>query len=1050
MSPTSPEPCQRCGLPLPEKANFCPNCGAPVSLAPPAERRVVTVVFVDLASSTELAGRLDPERYRDVLAAFHGMVQDEISWLGGQAETFIGDAVLGVFGVPTSHDDDAVRAIRASLDIVEEAEELGKRLGLPVPMRVRIGVNTGRVAVGGATDRNIVIGVEVNAGARLQQAAEPGQILIGATTHLLAQTAVEFGDVKTVPAKGFEDELVAWPVVRLSSKSIRSTIRMVNRRRELALLHDTFERVKARERAHLVTLLGEPGIGKSRIVTEFRRRLPDGVQVLSGRSSVFEEEVTFWPIAQMVYRLIGEERGAPTEEVLASLREHVDGWVGPDDGDRDRAARRLGIALGLVEEDEEHRYRAAEVRRGVLSMLEGIAKAGEPLVLVFEDLHEADPLLLDLLEQLVKDARKVPLMVICVARWEFLEARPGWAGGIADAVTLWVEPLSHGHAVQLATEAGDLSRADAERVAVHSGGNPFFIVEITGMLMREEGSLPPAGPAPTFRLLPPTVQAVIAARIDALSPAARELVRRASVFPRGYFGLDELAIIVDPATTLLEEAADEELLIPDEDRPSRWRFRSDVLRDVAYESLAKRERQRLHLRVANKLSEPERAERFPRTIAFHLEQAARASLDLNPRDRSVADRAITALETAGDLDRRRMRSRAAADLYQRALSLSGPEEGWGVREAWLLSKLGETEYWLGEFDSAQGSLERALALAEDGSDQVTAHACRYLADITLTIRGDGAQAAALFERSLVASRRLNDPYVLARTLLMAGWVPFWQNQLELAQTMFREALDVALSNPRRDHWAEARAMVGLASVISPMGDEREALAVAREALAIGQEADQEFTMAIARQTVAASLRRLMHLDDALADADAAVTTLRELGARWELAGALGERGSVHRLAGRLDEAETDLREAFALCLDLRERALITWTASELARTLALRGEGQAAREILEHPGARSAETEPGSRTALLVAELTVALAAGDTDAAATHAQAAIAAEAGPRGVPNALAAQRYLAGHLFGAEAAGGAELLAESEERLRRNGWLASIAEVDALAHLA
>ena len=1017
-----------------------------MAIALPAERRVVTVVFVDLASSTELAGLLDPERYRDVLAAFHGMVQEEIAWLGGQTETFIGDAVLGVFGVPTSHADDAVRAIRSAIDIVGEAEGLGKRLGLPVPMQVRVGVNTGQVAVGGATDRNIVIGVEVNAGARLQQAAEPGQILAGATTHQLAHTAVEFEEVRMIAAKGFEGELVAWPVVRLSSKSIRSTIRLINRRRELTLLQDTFERVKARERSHLVTLLGEPGIGKSRIVSEFLRRLPDDVQVLNGRSSAFEEEVTFGPMTQMVHRQIGAERGAPIEQVLERLRDHVSDWVEPDEVER--AVRRLGIVLGLSEEDEEHRYRAAEVRGGVLSMLTGLAKDG-PLVLVFEDLQEADPLLLDLLEQLVKEARRLPLMVICVARWEFLEDRPGWAGGVADAVTLWVEPLSHAHAIDLATEAGDLSRADAERVAQHSGGNPFFIVEITGMLLREERSVPPAGPAPTARLLPPTVQAVIAARIDGLSPAARELVRRASVFPRGQFSLDELAVIVDPAKVLLDEAAQEELLIADEDRPSIWRFRSDVLRDVAYESLAKRERQRLHLRVANRLGEPDRVERFPRTIAFHLEQAAHAAIDLNPRDRSVAERAITALEAAGDLDRRRMRSRAAGDLYERALALGGPEDP-DARQAWLLSKLGETRYWLGEFDDAQGSLQRALEIGGETSDQVTAHACRYLADITLTVRGDGALAAALFDRSLVASRRLGDPYVLARTLLMAAWVPFWQNDLGPAEAMFREALDVALSNARRDPWAEARAMVGLAAVISPRGDEREALVIARDALAIGEDANQEFTVAIAHQAIAGSLRRLMRLEDARENADAAVATLRELGARWELAGTLGERGAIHRVAGRLEDAETDLREAFLLCLDLRERALVTWTASELARTLALRGEVAAAREVLDNPVARSAEGEPGSRTSLHVAEATIAVAAGDPASAAAHVRSAISAESGSLGVPNALASLRYLAGRLFGADAAGGQGEFREAEEQLRRNGWLSSIAEAEAVQHLA
>jgi len=285
---------------------------------------------------------------------------------------------------------------------------------------------------------------------------------------------------------------------------------------------------------------------------------------------------------------------------------------------------------------------------------------------------------------------------------------------------------------------------------------------------------------------------------------------------------------------------------------------------------------------------------------------------------------------------------------------------------------------------------------------------------------------------------------------MAGWVPFWQNELEPAKAMFREALDVALSNPRRDPWAEARAMVGLAAVISPTGDEREALTIAREALAIGEEAGQEFTVAIARQTIAGSLRRLMELEDASTNADVAVTTLRELGARWELAGALGERGSIHRVAGRLEEAETDLREAFLLCLDLRERALITWTASELARTLALQGDVAAAREVLDNPDAMLAETEPGSSAALSIAEVTIAVAAGDMETAARHAQTVIAAGSDSGKVSNTLAAQRYLAGKLFGADAAGGRDVLREAEEQLRRNGWLSTPAEVEAIQHRA
>ena len=1044
--PIGLETCRRCGEIVPAGANFCPNCGAPIGVPAASERRVVTVVFADLAGSTELAAMLDPERFRDVLAAFHGMVTDEITALGGRAEGFIGDAVLGVFGVPMLHDDDAERGVRAGLAIAQRAGRIGARLELPVPVHVRVGVNTGPVAVGSPSDRNIVIGAEVNIGARLQQAALPGEVLVGERTRLLVGDAIEFGERRMIEAKGFEEAMAAWPAIGVVGPQTRRSISLVNRRRELALLTDTFERARVRERAHLVTLLGEPGIGKTRVVEEFLAGLPEGVRVLAGRSSVFEEEVTFWPLAQMVYREIGTDRGASDDEVHDRLRVFVREWVEPDDVDE--AARRLAMALGVDSDREEQRYHAAEVRRGMLSVLTGLASRG-PVVLVFEDLQEADPVLLDLIEQLVKEARKVPLMVLCVARWEFLEQRPSWAGGIADNVTLWVEPLTLGHAAELAMEAGGLRHDDAERVAQHAGGNPFFIVEIVGMLRREERDLPPWGPAPSGRLLPPTVQAVIAARIDQLSPAARELVRRAAVFPRGRFDLEELSLLVEPRQELLDEAEDDELLMHDEDRPGVWRFGSDVLRDVAYDSLAKRERQRLHLRVANKLSEDEQADRFPRTVAFHLEQAAQAALDLNPGDRTLAERAVDALAHAGHIARRRIESRAAADMYERALVMAGPDERWGDREAWILSVLGEARYWLGEFDAAESALRRALALGGDSSDKVSAHASRFLADITLTIHGDGPLAAALFERSLQAARRLGEPHVLARTLLMAGWVPFWTNDLPTAEAMFREALDAARSAEGGDPWGESRALVGIANVISPAGDEEEALRVALEALAVGEDAGQAFTAAVAHETVAASLRRLMRLDEGLEHAEAAIRTFRELGARWELAGALGDRGSIYRLAGRLEEAETDLREAFVLCRDLQERALVTWTAAELARILATRGDPSSARQVLTDPTARLADNEPGSSTALLTAECLVALVEGDEATARAKATTAIDTERGPGGVANVWAAQVWWAGRLFGAGPAGGEDAMSEARELLERHHWLQALREPDLASDL-
>lgn len=1007
-----------------------------------SERRVVTVVFADLAGSTELAAMLDPERFRDVLAAFHGMVSDEITALGGRAEGFIGDAVLGVFGMPVSHDDDAERGVRAGLAIVDRAGRIGARLELPVPVGVRVGVNTGPVAVGTPTDRNIVIGAEVNIGARLQQAALPGEVLMGERTRLLVGDSIELGERRSIEAKGFDAAMPAWQALGAVGPQTRRSISLINRRREMALLADTFERVRVRERAHLVTLLGEPGIGKTRVVEEFLAGLSEGVRVLVGRSSVFEEEVTFWPLAQMVYREIGTDRGAPADLVHERLRSFVGEWVDP--GGVDEAARRLAMALGIDPEDaddEDQRYHAAEVRRGLLSLLAGIASRG-PVVLVFEDLHEADPVLLDLIEQLIKEARKVPLLVLCVARWEFLEQRPTWGGGIADNVTMWVEQLTPGHAAELAMEAGGLRFDDAERVAQHAGGNPFFIMEIVGMLRREERDLPPWGPAPSGRLLPATVQAVIAARIDQLSPPARELVRRASIFPQGRFDLEELSLLVDPRAELLDEAEDDELLTRDEDRPGVWRFGSDVLRDVAYDSLAKRERQRLHLRVANKLADADQTDRYPRTVAFHLEQAAQAALDLNPGDRTLAERAVEGLAHAGDIARRRIESHSAADLYERALVMAGSDDRWGDREAWILSVLGEARYWLGEFDAASSALRRALALAGESSDRVCAHASRFLADITLTIGGDAEGASAMFERSLEAARRVGDSRVLARTLLMAAWVPYWANDMATAEAMFREALDVARSADERDAWAESRALVGIASVISPIADEAEALRVALEALAIGQDAGQAFTAAVAGETVASSLRRLLRLDEALEHAEAAIHTFRELGARWELASALGNRGSIHRMAGRLEDAETDLREAFVLCRDLRERALVTSVAAELARIVAAQGDPSAARQMLADPSTQLAEGDASASSVLLTAECVVALVEGDEATAGAKARLAIETEAGPGGALNMHAAQVWWAARLFGADKAGGDEVMLEARATLERHHWMQALRE--------
>jgi tetratricopeptide (TPR) repeat protein len=347
---------------------------------------------------------------------------------------------------------------------------------------------------------------------------------------------------------------------------------------------------------------------------------------------------------------------------------------------------------------------------------------------------------------------------------------------------------------------------------------------------------------------------------------------------------------------------------------------------------------------------------------------------------------------------------------------------------------------MGEFAAAELSLQRALELDGD-SVLIRAHALRYLADISLTIHGDYERAAPLFERSLAASRELGNPIVLARTLLMAGWVPYWRNDLDRARAMFEEALEVALGNPEGDAWAEARALVGLSSITSPVGDEEHSLDLAQRALDIGRRSGDAFTTAVAQETVANSLRRMWRLDDALEHADAAIRTFRELGARWELASALGDRGLIRRLMSEPGEAEPDLREAFRLCRDLNERALVSWTASELARILVAKGEAAGARQVLNDPAARLAAAEPGSVASMLAAETVLALAEGDRETALDKAVRALEQER-VQAWPNQVAAQVWWIGRLFGPEPAGGEDEVERARLLLEGNHWVQALKE--------
>jgi class 3 adenylate cyclase/tetratricopeptide (TPR) repeat protein len=1013
---------------LPGDVRFCPNCGFPAGSPAADERKVVSVVFADLVGSTRLSRLIDPERYREVLAAFYQAVGEELESLGGRVANVAGDAVVGVFGLPHLHDDDALRAVRAGISIAARVGELGNSLAPPVTLCCRVAVTTGPVAVGGeATEGGLLSGAVVNAAARLQQAAEPGTVIAGEITRLLTEDAVEYGERKDVLAKGFDEAMPGYPVVALAPRSSRRTIPFVDRRHELRLLTDTFERSVESRRGHMVTLLGEPGIGKSRLADEFLAALPPETKVLRGRASPFEEDVAFAPVAQILLQEIGERPDAPPERLHARLEEMVLSCCPSDDAGP--IIVRLGYALGLGEESrEERRYRAAEIRSGLAPFLRGLTKRG-PVVLLFEDLHLAEEPLLDLVEQLARDPKGMRLLMLCVARSELLELRPGWGGGLGDSVNLHLEPMALEDATELALQTGEgLDQPTAELIARHAGGNPFFIVETTGMLLHEEVGLSPGAGALPERLLPPTVQAVIAARIDHLEPEARDLIRKASVFARSTFELPELDLIAGPNEQALAMLEDEELLV--RDGKDVWRFAHGLVRDVAYESLPKRERKRLHLLLADGLSaDAETAARNPRSIAYHLEQAARAALDLDPNDRSPAERAFRSLSHAGELALETSDARAAADLCERALALAGPRKGWGFSEATVLSNLGEARYWLGEFERAAQPLATALQIG-GGDPGIRAHASRFLGDIELSIRGDPERAGELFDRALDAARDLGDPWTLARTLLVAGWAPYWREDLAAARAMFEEALAVARANSQGDPWAEARALCALATMVEEDGDEEECLALNFQALAIGDAKGDRFSIGVAREGVGSGLRRMWRLDEALPHLDQAVQAFRELGSRWELASALTSRGVLHRVAGRTSEAVGDLREAFGICREVKERSIVTWTASVLAQALVASGDVKAARLVLREAAPVANPEGPAPVAWLHEAEVWVLLAEGDRDAALERATE-LAREARERGHAKDAAAWTWRIARVFGPRAAGGEEEVSAARKLL-------------------
>jgi class 3 adenylate cyclase len=730
--------CTNCGRK--SDSAFCPHCGAPLAPAkPPSERRkTVTVLFCDVVGSTALGESVDPEALRALLARYFERMKGVVESHGGTLEKFVGDAVMAVFGVPALHEDDALRACRAAIEMRDALPELG--------VRGRIGLHTGKVVTG--TAERLATGDAVNVAARLERAAAPGEVLIGAETLRLVRDAAGVGEERVLELKGKSEPVLAYPLLAISGDptATRPDVPMIGRQTELTRLRAAFAQGVENRSCQLFTVLGAAGIGKSRLAAEFLDELD--ARVVRGHCLSYGDGITYWPAVEVLKQL----DALPADET---------------------AARALHSLLG----ESEAGASAEEIAWAFRKLLEEQARS-RPLVCVLDDLHWAEETFLDLVEHLADMARDAPLLLLCLARPELLERRPGWGGGKWNATSLLLEPLDAEETDELVDALGGVDRPLRERIREAAEGNPLFLEEMVA-LVREAGA--------DEVTVPPTIEALLAARLDRLDAAERNVLERGAIEGRSFhLGAVEALCNGEPRLRArLDALVRKDLVRPESPQltgDEAYRFRHQLIRDAAYEALPKLLRAELHERFAGWVEKrrPDLVER-EEIVGHHLEQAARYKADLGEPDPELAERAGARLATAGRRALWRGDNDAASALLGRALELLPDARPDVHLELDLASTMWEHDP------------RTAAALADAAAERAGAAGNRPGEAV--------ARVAAAFQRLLLAESGADELEVLARTALPlleetedhAGLVHVWH------------ALGFGVANVRARYaeWAQA-------------------------------------------------------------------------------------------------------------------------------------------------------------------------------------------------------------------------------------------------------
>ena len=867
------------------------------------ERKLATVVFVDLVGSTELVSTRDPEVVRRRVTSFFEHVSHCITTHGGIVEKFAGDAVMAAFGIPQAHEDDAERAVRAAAAIMDSVHGLG--------LEARIGIESGEVVADDA-ESTFATGEAVNLAARLQQAAAPGQVLLGPFAYRLTASMVEATEQGTLDLRGFGEPLKVHLLESVRDSGSRAptvSAPFIGRDYELELLQMTFARAVKDERAHIFTIYGDPGVGKSRLVREFVAGV-EGATVLAGRSLPYGEGITYWPLAEMVKVAAGITDDDPVQQAVSKLRACC--------GD-DAVADLLALAAGVLEGIEAERSQQ-EIAWAAREWAAELASA-QPLVLVFEDIHWAEEPLLDLVEHLAERVKDAPLMIVCLARPELLDIRPGWGGGRLRATAIELEPLGQEDSEQLVDALLDdreLSFAERRALLEKTEGNPLFLEETTRMLL--EGGT--AG-----QRIPDTLQAIIAARIDRLPRSEKLALQRASVVGRIFWegALGQLApeLELDP---VLDDLLGRDFITRESrstiSGESAYRFKHVLIRDVAYSGLTKGARADLHQVVADWLGE-RAADELVEIRAYHLEQAATLLEELDGVvPPGLVTEAAATLEAAGRRALAREANRSARRLLLRSVELEPTLDRrfQAARAAWRLDDL----------PAVAVEMETVHRLArESGDETILGRSLTALAHVTLLRDADLPRARALAEEAL--STLDTDSVGRFDALALLSQIAWWRGDLEEDERHTRASIELARLLERED--LEADAVQRLASAHIQRGELEEAEQLIDRAWELAQGSGSIVARAQALGSRGDLAAQRGAVDQAEAAFDEAAALFEEAGAAWPRARILGKLAKIARGRGDLAAAERLFRDGIRILKSLEDRGTLCESQRGLAQVL---------------------------------------------------------------------------------------------------------------------